>query len=136
MAAIKNFINGDEFDECRALAYLLLTRVLFVNNRPYVENPYDPIENQVIAKPTMMVFVNSSKVFGWNIADGESVSCSTDADMDNELYRLTRYMTEDEMWGAVRYVCWKRNRQPMDDVIKAMKEDNSWDDFMESLPKS
>ena len=137
MAILSDFVTrmGDDliFYQEKALAYLLSERVVFVNSRPYVENPWADKHKQEIAGPTTVVFVNSNDVFAWGCADGECVTGSHIADDANELYRLLRYVLEDSRWGAVKYACWKNNLQPQKALVDKLKKAGVWDDWWQSL---
>ena len=145
MTSIDDFIfkygkEDDEkaFEKDKALAYLLEKEVLFSNTRPYIENPYDPIEERVLSESsTIVIFVNCNDVFAWGCADAETITGGDNADFEtNELYRLTSYVINNEKWGSTKFACWKRNLQPQKPVIDDMKKDEVWDDFIESLPKN
>ena len=143
MTSINDFIipgesPGDEgiFEEENALAYLLTEGYVAINSRQYLESFHEPEEKYRISKnSTIVVFVNVNDKFGPG-SDAEDVS-SDDGEPNietNELYRLTLYVTKNERWGSVKFVCWKRNLQPWKPIVREMKKDGAWDDFMESLP--
>ena len=101
-----------------------------------MKNPWDPKENHTLGEPTTVVFVNTSDVFAWGVADGDSIRCSDKADIEtNEVYRLLTYALANKKWCYVKYACWKHNLQPQKPIIRDMKKDGAWDDFMESLPE-
>ena len=83
----------------------------------------------------LVVFVNCGDLFMCGSSDGEEIEGDGDwtADETNELFRLTKYVAENEKWGSDKFCCWKRNMQPQRSVVKRMKEDGAWDEFMESL---
>ena len=140
MVSIDDFVikYGDDkkiFNLEKALSYLLAERKLFSNTRPYIENPWDPKENHVVCSPTTVLFVNTSDIFAWGVADGDSITGSDEADIEtNDVYRLLSYVLDDSGWGVIKYACWKQQLQPQNPIIRDMKKDGVWDDFMESLP--
>ena len=135
-------LNGEmirrTFDDSKALSYLLRKDVLFLNTRPYIENPWAPKEKRVVSESdTIVVFVNCNDVFAWGGADAETITGSDEVNFEtNELYRLTSCVIDNEKWGSTKFACWKRNLQPQKPVANDMKKDGVWDDFMESLPKN
>ena len=141
MVSIDDFVseyggNKKMFHLDKAVAYLLTEGVLFLNNRPYIENPWDPKEKHMLGESTTVIFLNTSDVFVWGVADGDSITGSDKADIEtNDMYRLLSYVLDDKKWGSIKYACWKHNLQPQKPIIRDMKKDGAWDDFMESLPE-
>lgn len=135
---------GDEdkiivFCEVKALAYLLNEKILHINTRPYIENPYDDKNKWVLAKKeTIVVFVNCNDVFAWGCADSEEIESSEQIYKDkvNWLSELLKYHLDDPKWGSVKWCCKKRNQRPQEPLVNRMKEENVWDKEMESLPNN
>ena len=140
MLSMEDFLSDpkdgeQEFYAGEAIAYLLDKEVLFANVRPYVVNPWDPKDKQVMKESTIVLFVNTSDVFVWGGADALPITFNNEINIEtNDLYRLTTYVLADELHGSIKYACWKRNLQPQKPRIDQMKNCGTWDDFMESLP--
>lgn len=135
---IIKFGDDKAFNRDKAISYLLGKRILFSNIRPYIENPWDSKEKHIVSESyTIVLFVNTSDVFEWGVADGDSITGSDEVDIEtNDIYRLLTYVIENEKWGSIKYACWKRNLQPQKPQIDDMKKDGVWDEFMESFPKN
>lgn len=71
-------IDGNQrihFQEERALAYLLNEDVLFINSRPYIQNPWSkPEHREVSGSETIVVFVECNDLFAWGFSDAENIS--------------------------------------------------------------
>ena len=134
--------NGKEhifFDETKALAYLMNEEHIFLNTRPYIENPWAEKENwKVSEKETIVAFVNCNDVFAWGCADAEEISVSEEVreGVTDDLHYLLKLYLDMGHWGVVKWCCIQRNEQPQNPVLKDMKLADMWDDEMENLPKN
>lgn len=108
-------------DENKALACLLNADVCFLNNLK-VRNEW-----------TTCVYVIANDVFAWGCADAECIS-NSDGDENSEIYSLYKLWKENNDWGAIKWLCLKRNEQPQKPIIESMKKDGYWDDTLEKLP--
>lgn len=125
------------FNNEKAVAYLLRKGVLFVNNRPYIVNPWDSMEEQELSeKSTIIVLVLCNDIFMWGCADAEPITCDLNdkCDDSNELYHLLRLYLEDPKWGVVRWACLKRQEKPQAPIVGDMKKQGAWTEEMEALP--
>lgn len=116
--------QDEDMSEEDALAYLLLDGVCFINHRYYTMNQDSPSEGQ-----TTVVFVLTNDIFAWGCADAEDLP-------SNEIIPLYRLWRQDSTWGPVKWACRRRQRQPQQALIDAMKESGAWDAEMASLPEN
>jgi len=107
----------------KLLEYLLKKRLVFCNSRHYLclDGSKQP--------KTTVIFANCNDVFEWGCADAETITI----DEFPELYRLHE---ENKRWGAMKWVCKKRNLQPQKPIVIDMKKDGYWDKELESLEKN
>jgi hypothetical protein len=109
-------IDGREhIYEEKAAAVLLQDGILFVNDGTDPESIY--------------LFVECNDVFAWGHADAEHL-------YTEDLLELYKLHMLNPNWGSVQWVSFKRNMQPQDSIIAAMKENGSWNDRLEALPKN
>jgi hypothetical protein len=106
------------------LIRLLKDDVLFPNGREYI----CPVSKKVEPE-TLVLFMNCNDVWAWASADAIEVAF-------DELPELLKYHLEDPRWGATKWACRKRNMRPQRPIRERMKQDESWDDLMESLSKN
>lgn len=99
-----------------ALAQLLVDDILI---------PFDVRRND--EKTTTGLYVNCSDDFAWACADCEPLT-------KDEIASLYKMHIVDRTWGALRWVCLKRNEQPQAPRKKQMVEAGSWDTVLEALP--
>ena len=133
--------DGDRiwFDNEKALSYLLTKDALFINTRPYIENPWESKEKYEIGESTIVVFVECNDVFAWGCADAESITFEENSVLkkknleDNELYRLLTYELENERYGTTKFACWKRNQKPQEPIVEKLKSEGVWDEWWEAL---
>lgn len=111
------------FNEEKALARLLGEGIIFVNSHWWEDDWPDQ------AKKITSLNVNCNDIFAWACADGEEVEF-------DEIQALYDLWHKDRRWGAAKWCAIKRNQKPQPPVIKAMKENGSWDDVMEHLEKN
>ena len=133
--SIEQFVTEHDghpfFEQEKALVYLLTEDVVFPGSGAYVD--WGRADGHGAGKSTIGIFVLCNDVHGPG-SDAETVTGGEDADIGkNELYRLLSYVLADPRWGAVKYCCWKRNRQPWGRVAAGIKEDGVWDDWWEAL---
>ena len=69
---IEDFISRYDdltlFNAEKAIAFLLLEKMAFLNNRRYIVNDWDPKEKWVVTdKRTTVVFLNCSDIFAWGL---------------------------------------------------------------------
>lgn len=107
-----------------ALAKLLVDGILFVGD--FNSGPF--FSNESNEKTTCCVWVNCGDTFMYACADAEPVTMK-------ELPELYRMHKEND-WGATKWCCKKRNLQPISPIIKRMRDENVWDEMMESLDKN
>jgi hypothetical protein len=110
--------NPGNFDEDEALAEMLKAGILFSNTREYLWQGEKQGE-------TVVLFVNCNDIFAWACADAEDVKESEVKD----LYQ----MWKKDGWGIVKWACKKRNLQPQQAMVKMMKENDGWEDWMSKL---
>lgn len=101
-----------------ALAELLADDILL---------PFEAKDSQ--GKLTTALFVNSSDDFAWGCADCEALP-------NEEIPNLYRMHVADRKYGALRWLCLRRNMQPQAPRKKMMIEAGSWDDTLEMLPEN
>lgn len=104
---IKYTFKGESceaFNEEEAIAYLLLKEDIGYN--PNYEKKY-------------CFYVNCNDIFAWGCADAEPIQ-------DEEIYDLAKMVVEDPKWGSAKWCILKRKEMPQWPVLKAMKEDGSW----------
>lgn len=122
-------INEDKIienvDEELALACLLAADVLFIN----VIN----ISSGSIPEFTTCVYVDASDIFMWGCADAESIT-SNDHENPSEIIELYKLWKENEVWGRVKWLCFKRDIQPQRPVKDLMIKANYWDEGLDKLP--
>ena len=116
-------MNDDEFfDEELALSVLLKDGILFFNERDYHFKGEK-------SGTTTVLFVICNDIFSWGCADAEDLP-------NNQIKSLYEYHLKDKTWGSTKWCCIKRNEKPQAPCVKMMKEDESWDGVMESLPEN
>lgn len=101
-----------------ALAQLLVDDVLL---------PFEAMSKS--GEETTALFVNSSDDFAWGCADCEPLP-------NDEIPNLYRMHVADRSWGALRWLCLRRNQQPQAPRKKKMIEAGSWDETLEALPEN
>lgn len=130
------------FDQERALAFLLMENVCFLNTRCYVRNDWQEKEKWRLSEnPTTVVYVNCNDVFAWATGDADDLYSDDlvpieggDEDVRrNELYDLLSLHLEDRMWGSVKWVAIKRNIAPQSPMVHDMIEAGVWDERMQAL---
>lgn len=125
---LKDAEDFEWFDEELAVAHMLISGQLYLNSRRYLEHDWG--SNSTPSQSyTSVVFVSCNDVFAWACADGEPLPYT-------EIKDLFMLWHEDKTWGAVKWVCIKRNMQPQKPVANAMKKESKWCSVMESLPKN
>lgn len=112
----------EDLPEQDALAYLLLDGVCFINQRHYAFKQDCASEGQ-----TTVVFVLTNDVFAWGCADGDDLPTS-------EIVPLYRLWRQDNVYGPVKWACRRRQCQPQQALIDAMKQHGAWDDELALLP--
>jgi hypothetical protein len=96
------------------IANLLIDGVIFCNNIPY-EGTY-----------VTVLYVDASGIFGWGIPDIVNFDTS-------EVDKLYEYHTSDPDWGNVKWICIKKDMQPMRIIKQQMIKDGSWNSEMDYL---
>jgi hypothetical protein len=76
--------------------------------------------------PTVVLFVNCNDTFGYACADAEPL-------MLEELVDLYKKYKNDSKWGVTKWCCKKRNMRPIGEIREDMKEEGSWEEWMDSL---
>ena len=71
------------------------------------------------------IHMNCNDVFMWACSDMEEVTF-------DELENFAEMSKTP--WGAIKWVCIKRNEKPQYPMIWDMSQDGEWDDVMENLP--
>lgn len=115
--------NGKEivyYNEEKMLAHLLVEGECFINTRKYV------CIDESIQPQTIVVFVICNDLFYWASADAESIT-------SEELPELYEMFIKDKKWGTSKWCCKKRNMKPQVPIIKRMKEENVWEEWMNDL---
>lgn len=108
-------IDGIEYCEHEAaLAQLLHDEVCLINADDEKTN-------------IMELFINTSDVFAWGVADADKLNFADICD----LYKMH---IKDKKWGSVKWACINRNEKPQRPIVNDMKKDGYWDDALESLP--
>lgn len=101
------------------LAKLLVDEVCFINTAKLSFNE----------EKTIAVYVQCSDTFYYSTADGECITL-------DDLPALFKMHMEDPVWGSTKWVCKKRNLQPIGRIVEMMKKAEAWDDLMDSLEKN
>ena len=109
----------EPFDEDEALAEMLKAGVLFSNTREYLWKGEKSGE-------TVILIVNCNDIFAWACADAEDLK-------ESEVQDLYQMWKKDPGWGPAKWVCKKRNLQPQKAAIKFMKQEGSWEEWMDKL---
>ena len=125
-------VDTDMFMDSVAASYLLNQEVLFINNYPYITNPWAPQEKQKVGPETTVIFVICNDVFAWGCGDAEPIKCSEN--IGCELYELLKLYLENKTWGVIKWVSIKRNERPQKPIVDSMKQISVWDETMEALP--
>ena len=116
--------DGKEYcDEQAILSILLEDEILMAYNAV----PVSGFDGKICPK-TIALSVNCSDVFMWGCCDSEDITME-------ELPELYKMHIAGKH-GSTKWVCKKRNEQPQRALITLMKDDGTWDDMMESLPKN
>ena len=111
MTRLTPYEPGDDyFDADVALAVLLRDRVVFSSESGNVR-----------------LYVMCNDIFAWACADAEPL-------MYEDVQSLYDMHAASRNWGAVRWICIKRNEQPQFPVKRDMKKARAWDATMEALP--
>lgn len=118
-------------DEAKALAILLVDEICFLNT-VNVQGTYKQYKSPIW---TTCVYVNCNDLFDYASADAECI-VTNDGESGSEIISLYKMYIEDKKWGAEKWLCIKRNSQPIPVVKKNMISDGSWSKELESLPKS
>ncbi len=113
------------FDETLALSQLLADDVLFCNTRDYSFS----WGGHTDGGHTIVLFANCNDVFAWGCADAEDVG-------EKDLEDLYRLWYANKKWGAMKWVCMKRNERPQIPIEEDMKKEGVWDEKMEALPEN
>lgn len=109
------------FDENAALAHLLATSNVFLNNHWWMsvkENKENPWPKD--ACETFSINVNCNDVFAWACADGEEVTFK-------ELEDLYAHFHKDSTWGCAIWCIKKRGYMPQNPVEDAIRKAGIWD---------
>ena len=107
--------NDEEpcFEYEEALAILLMERVVFVNNHHWVKDwPQE-------AKEMTSLFVNSSDIFAWGVADGDELPF-------NEVENLFNFWYKDKKWGPTIWCIQQRGYMPQKPIYEAIQKDGTW----------
>ena len=120
-------IDGKKVADHEAMAaHFLEENILFLNSRKYVCGEKD---DTISKNETLLLFLNCNDVFVWGYADAEGVSY-------DELPELFALYESNPKCGTIQWVCMKRNQKPQAPIVKYMKENNGWNEVMESLPEN
>ena len=115
-------INGKEScDEDKILSILLKDGVLFSNEGEITG--YDG----GIKTHTVVLYVLCNDLFYWACADAEPIRY-------HEIGQLYKAWEANKNWGTDKWCCMKRNLQPQEPIVEAMKKDGFWDEELEALP--
>ena len=112
------------FDENEALAHLLASGQVFLNNhwwkgeKKYLPEGVDPWPEA--ACKTFSINANCNDVFAWACADAEEVEY-------HELESLYEHFHKDPMWGTAVWCIKKRNEMPQKPVEEAIRKAGFWD---------
>lgn len=109
-----------EFDNGKALAYLLMCEKVFINDYRRVIDKKTQEEFVVTS-----ILVNCNDVFAWACADAEEIT-------SKELKELYYYVKKDMDYGSIVWCIKKRNMMPQKPVYDMIKRAGIWDlDSME-----
>ena len=123
--------NEESFMENVAFSYLVDQEVVFVNWRPYIENPWtEGEEKNICERDTIVAFANCNDVFMWGCADAYEI------ENIKSLRELVKEHIRYGFSGTCRWICRRRNNQPQKAVIAIMKKAGAWDEEMEALPEN
>lgn len=111
--------SGD-FDEATACAALLLDDVLFCNSRDYLWKDKK-------GGHTIVLYVNCNDTF-CPAADAEDVPLS-------ELRNLYDWVKKDPR-GVTKWVAARRGYKPWSRVVARMKEEGTWEEWMDKLEEN
>jgi hypothetical protein len=122
-------LDDDYIDENKALAYLLLNDIVFLNNIDLSKS-----HSHYYDKPTYttVVYVLCSDVFSYCCADAECIS-SSDGGLDSEIYLLYKYCKENPYFGHIKFCALKRKMRPLKEIVERMKNADYWCDELEKL---
>lgn len=122
-----DILNPGYYNEQKALACLLVADVCFLN----------VINIGTEDKPdwTTVVYVLANDTFAYACADAESIS-NSDGEEDSEIIALYKLWKEHSFWGPVKWLCIKRNMQPLRPIKEKMINDNYWDETLDALPRN
>lgn len=107
----------EKSDDEHALACLLV-------NDQVILSPEDEDENGT------SIVVNCGDIFSYATADVEIINYC-----DGEIIDLYNFWKDDNHWGITKWLCFKRNMQPLKEIKRQMIKDNSWDSELENLPE-
>jgi hypothetical protein len=111
------------FSEDFAIIKLLMDGILFANSRKYI----CPIDGKVYPE-TIVLFVICNDVFARGGADAEALPL-------NEVQNLYNMHIKDLKYGAIKWVCFRRNRRPEGYTMNKMKNAGVWTEYLEALPE-
>lgn len=102
-----------EFDNGKALSYLLLNDIMFLNTHWYKKDWSEE------AKNTTSLVVNCNDVFAWGCADAEEVTLK-------DLKDLYYHVKKDKNYGSIVWCIKKRNMLPQKPVYDIIQNDGVW----------
>ena len=106
----------DMFEEEEALAVLLFTKTVFLNNHWWKKNEGWPED----ACKVTSLNVNQNDVLMWGAAD----ACEM---MYSEIEEVYDYWEKDPMWGTAVWYCKKMNMMPQKPVAESIRKSGIWD---------
>lgn len=123
-------INDKEYlMEEQVVAELMKKDLMFVNYRPYVENPGEGIP-EISKTQTMVAFVICNDLFAWGGADCENV------ENEEDLIAIWKEYKKDPINGTMIWCCKKRKMQPQFPIKRDWIKDGVWNDELEALEKN
>lgn len=101
--------NKSHFEKDKALAYLIMNDVVFLNSKWYKK---ELPENE---RDSINVIVNCNDIFAWACSDGEDLPY-------NEIPNLYELCKKYPSWGGALWCMIQRKEMPQDAVADAMRE--------------